>query len=172
MARRRKSKRAVNWAGFRKAAPKLARLAQKLFDKSGVILLGTVRRDGSPRISPVEFLLLDGEMYLGMMWRSLKAADLLRDPRCAVHSSVADRHAKDGEFKLHGRARSITDPATRQRYGAGLYKKIGWNPEGMKYHLFAVDASSAAFFRNKKTARLVTHWRLGEKTRTYEQGIE
>lgn len=59
--------RVVNWAGFRKAAPKLAAAAQELFHKSGVVLLGTVRKNGSPRISPVEFLLLDGEIYLGMM---------------------------------------------------------------------------------------------------------
>ena len=45
-----------------------------------------------PRISPVEPLIADGHLYLGMMWRSRKALDLLRDPRCTVHSTVSERN--------------------------------------------------------------------------------
>ena len=57
----------MNWGGFKKAAPKLARKAEELFDRSGIVLLGTVRKDGGPRISPVEFVILLGEIYMGMM---------------------------------------------------------------------------------------------------------
>ena len=151
----------MGWAQFKKSAPALARKAEQLFDKTGVVLLGTVRKDGSPRISPVEPLIVQGELYLGMMWKSLKAADLLRDPHCTVHSAIRDRMAKDGEFKLHGRVRYIQDPGVRKRYGLALYKKIGWNPEGMKYHLFAVDVSSAGFFVNKSNYRVMKRWRAG-----------
>lgn len=70
----------MNWSGFREAAPALAEKAEELFDRSGVILLGTIRKDGSPRISPVEPLIVDGDLYLGMMWQSLKALDLMHDP--------------------------------------------------------------------------------------------
>ncbi len=162
----------MSWNQFKKAAPALARKAEQLFDKTGVILLGTVRKDGSPRISPVEPLIVGGELYLGMMWRSLKAADLLRDPRCTVHSAIRDRMAKDGEFKLHGRVRYIRSPAVRRRYGQALYKKIGWNPEGMKYHLFAVDVKSAGLFVNKSSYRLMKRWRAGGKTEQVKQTIE
>src|SRR5262245_15221688 len=116
----------MNWTEFKQAAPELAEKAESLFDVSGIIFLGTIRKDGSPRISPVEVLITDGKLYLGMMWQSLKALDLLRDPRCTVHSAVRDRHATEGEFKLHGRAIDIRDSEERKRYGAALAAKIGW----------------------------------------------
>ncbi len=162
----------MNWAEFKCAAPALAESAETLFDKSGVVLVGTLRKDGAPRISPVEPLLLAGELYLGMMPQSLKAADLLRDPRCTVHSTISDRHAPDGEFKLHGRARAVQDAAERQRYCAGLKAKIGWSPEGMPFQLFAVEVQSAGFFKNEVAARLIQKWRAGEPLRTFRQGID
>ena len=48
--------------------------------------------------------MFDGQLALGMMWRSMKALDLLRDPRCVVHSVVSDKDGTEGEFKVYGRA--------------------------------------------------------------------
>jgi hypothetical protein len=162
----------MTWAEFKQAAPELAEKAESLFDASGIVMVGTIRKDGSPRISPVEVLITDGKLYLGMMWQSLKALDLLRDPRCTVHSTVRDRHAAEGEFKLHGRAIDIQDAEERKRYGAALAAKIGWNPEGMNYHLFAVDVQSAGLFANEGDARVIKKWRVGEPVRAYRQGID
>jgi predicted pyridoxine 5'-phosphate oxidase superfamily flavin-nucleotide-binding protein len=97
------------WPAFKETAPELAAKAEELFEETGVILVGTIRKDGSPRISPVEPLFVDGELLLGMMWQSLKALDLLRDPRCTVHNCITDRMAPHGEFKLHGVAADIQD---------------------------------------------------------------
>ena len=162
----------MTWAEFKQAAPGLAEKAESLFDASGIVMVGTIRKDGSPRISPVEVLITDGKLYLGMMWQSLKALDLLRDPRCTVHSTVRDRHATEGEFKLHGRAMDIQDAEERKRYGAALAAKIGWNPEGMNYHLFAVDVQSAGLFANEGNARVIKKWRAGEPVGSYRQGID
>ena len=38
-------------------------------------MLGTIRKDGFPRVSPVEFFIFSGELYLGMIWQSYKAQD-------------------------------------------------------------------------------------------------
>ena len=46
-----------------------------------------------------------------MEWCTLKALDLLRDPRVTVHSVVADRSGTEGEFKVYGRAEDVRDPA-------------------------------------------------------------
>ena len=164
----------MNWGGLKKAAPKLARKAEELFDRSGIVLLGTVRKDGGPRISPVEFVIHAGEIYLGMMLRSLKARDLLRDPRCTLHNTVSDRAAKHGEFKLYGRAICVRDKRGRRRYGLALKRKIGWNPEesGMPYHLFRIDVKTAAFFRNEKHVRRLWLWRAGGTIKKYQQNIE
>lgn len=37
-----------------------------------------------------------------MSW-SLKTRDLLRDPRCVLHSAISDPDSGEGEFKLYGR---------------------------------------------------------------------
>jgi hypothetical protein len=162
----------MNWREFKREAPPLARAAERLMKKTGVILLGTVRRDGSPRISPVEPFIVDGELMLGMMWRSLKALDLLRDPRCTVHNAVADRMARHGEFKLHGRARNVSNRRVRRHYCEVLRKKIGWAPDEPNYHLFAVDIRSAGLFANQKDARLVHRWRAGGRVVRYRQTME
>jgi len=160
----------MSWQAFRTAAPELASKAEALFERSGVVLIGTVRKDGSPRISPVEPLLLDGDLYLGMMWRSLKALDLIRDPRLTLHSSISDRMAREGEFKLHGRVSELTDLGERARYCAGLKAKIGWAPEEPRFHVFVLgDVESAALFVTEETQRVVKRWRAGEEVSELRQ---
>src|SRR3954452_4426898 len=97
------------WEEFARAEPELARFGEQRFAKTGLCLLGTLRANGFPRISPVEPLIRDGLLYLGMMWRSRKAVDLLRDPRCVVHNTVADKSGTEGDFKLYGLARDVHD---------------------------------------------------------------
>ena len=78
----------MDWEEFKRADPELAALGEERIEATGLVLLGTLRKNGFPRISPVEPLLTMGRLYLGMMWQSRKALDLLRDPRCTVHSTV------------------------------------------------------------------------------------
>ena len=40
------------WEDFRLHAPKLAKLGEERFERSGLVLLGTLRKNGWPRISP------------------------------------------------------------------------------------------------------------------------
>jgi len=163
----------MNWSEFKTAAPELAEAGEKLFERVGVILLGTLRKDGSPRISPVELLLVGGQLYLGMMPDSLKAQDLLRDGRCTVHSLISDKHAAEGEFKLHGVAVNVQDQAERKFYCDELRKKIGFSPEGMPFHLFSIDIQSAGLFgHDGGSARLVKRWRAGEPVKAFRQGMD
>ena len=133
------------WGEFKRNAPELAAFGEERFDRTGLVLVATLRKNGWPRISPVEPLITDGHLYLGMMWQSRKALDLLRDPRCTVHSTISDRHGSEGEFKVYGRAVEILDLETRRRYSEALYEKIGVKPEEPEYHLFSIDIDSAAF---------------------------
>jgi hypothetical protein len=63
-----------------------------------------LRRDASPRISPVEPTVADGQLLIGAMAWSGKAADLRRDPRYVLHSAVTDPDSGEGELKLSGTA--------------------------------------------------------------------
>ena len=107
----------MDWGEFKRADPELAALSEERMEATGLVLLGTLRKNGFPRISPVEPILTMGRLYLGMMWQSRKALDLRRDPRCPVHSTVSDRHGREGEFKLYGRGLEILDLEERRLYG-------------------------------------------------------
>ena len=134
----------MTWHEFTPQDPALAALGQERLDRNGLVMLAILRKNGWPRISPVEPLFFNGQLYLGMMWRSQKALDLLRDPRCCVHNTVSDRHATEGEFKVFGRALEITDPGDRERYAEAVFQKIGFRPQEPEYHCFAIDIQSAA----------------------------
>ena len=139
--------------------PELAALGLERFEQTGLALVGTLRKNGWPRISPVEPVIAEGHLYLGMMWQSVKALDLLRDPRCTVHSTVSDRLGTEGEFKVYGRAVDVTDLTERARFAEALFEKIGWRPEEPDYHLFSVDIESAAWAIIREGERVQRVWR-------------
>jgi pyridoxamine 5'-phosphate oxidase-like protein len=136
----------MRWQEFAEAAPELAGLGEDLIRRKGVCLLGTLRKDGSPRISPCEAFFVDGDLLLGMMWQSKKALDLLRDPQLVVHSATSDREGTEGDFKLYGRAVDVQDPSVRERYAETLQEAIDWRPTE-PYHLFAVDIRQAGYIK-------------------------
>lgn len=103
------------------------------------MLVATLRRNEWARISPVKPFIVGGQLYLGMMWQSKKALDLLRDPRCTIHNTVSDRQATEGEFKVYGRAVNVTDLAERRRFGDAVFNKIGFRAEEPEFHCFAID---------------------------------
>lgn len=111
---------------------------------NGILLLGTIRADGRPRISPCEAYVVDGDMLLGMMWQSRKALDLLRDPRVTMATVQTDREPNFGDLKLYGSVVDVPEPGRRQAYSDALHAAIGWRPSE-PYHLFAVDIESAGF---------------------------
>ena len=92
------------WSDFERAAPALAGAARARLEATRIALLGTVRTDGSPRISPIEPYFTSDRLVLGAMAASLKARDLRRDPRCVLHSTISEPDAGEPEFKLYGRA--------------------------------------------------------------------
>ena len=135
----------------------MAALGEERFERTGLVLIGTIRKNGWPRISPVEPLITDGHLYFGMIWKPQKGLDLLRDPRCTVHSVISSRDASEGEFKVYGRGVEIQDLEVRRHYADALYEKMGWKPEEPEYHLFSVDVENVAFavLQNDKWIREV-----------------
>jgi pyridoxamine 5'-phosphate oxidase-like protein len=103
----------MSWSDFEAAAPALARAAQARLEATRVALLGTIRGDGSPRISPIEPYFTATELLLGAMARSRKVRDLDRDARCVLHSTISHPDAGEPEFKLYGTAVEAADPEAR-----------------------------------------------------------
>lgn len=109
-----------SWSDVQAADPVLAQRVQRTFRVRKHATLATLRRDGSPRISGIEVEFGDdGEVYLGMMPGSRKAADLQRDPRFALHCPTDDPPCDEparwaGEGKMSGRAVEASDGAAHR----------------------------------------------------------
>ena len=119
-----------SWKEVEADVPELAALARSFFDAGIHKTVATLRRGGSPRISGTEAKFGGGEMWFGSMPNALKARDLQRDPRFALHSASADPPDWKGDAKVSGRAVEITDPARRAEI-------LGEPSEG--FHLFVAD---------------------------------
>jgi pyridoxamine 5'-phosphate oxidase-like protein len=146
----------ASWSEVEAQAPELAALARGLLDAFTHKTLATLRRDGSPRISGTEVEFAEGELWLGSMWRSVKALDLQRDPRFALHSGSADPPVWKGDAKLAGRAEEITDP---ERIAAVNGPKAPPGPS----HLFRAEISELVVVRLGEPADhiLIEAWHAG-----------
>jgi hypothetical protein len=102
----------VSWAEIRAAAPELAATTLEKFAEHKHLVLGTIRADGSPRLSGIELQVHGDELYLGGLPGSLKFVDLRRDPRFAL-TSTCRADAWSGDAKIAGVAVEETDPARR-----------------------------------------------------------
>ena len=134
----------MRWNEIAKSQPEFAALAHELLVKPGVLLVGTTRRDGSARISGVEPLVMDGDLWLSMMRTSTKAHDLHRDPRILLHSIVTGPEAAP-EVKVRGTVRVEDDHAVLDRYATTVAAEIGWQPVVGQFTLFAVDIDDLTY---------------------------
>jgi hypothetical protein len=127
----------VSWSALQAGAPGLAREGWARFERTHVALLGTLREDGTPRISPVEPFVIEGQLVFGVM-PSPKWDDLERDPRLVLHSSVSDLDGSEGEFKVYGRAIVTEAPAVRTHQDAWWASR-----PSEKARTYAVDITEA-----------------------------
>ena len=135
------------WADFERAAPELAALGRERIEQFGFVFLGTVRKDGGPRVNPAEAFIVEGHLALALIPWSLKARDLMRDPRVFLHTPVRDRHSGEpGEFKLRGQAVEISEASLREAVADTFERESGYRPPE-DWHLFTLDVESAAFLR-------------------------
>jgi hypothetical protein len=104
----------VTWPDLEAGAPELARRGRERLEETSIALIGTLRKDGSPRISPIEPKFHEDELLFGGMTWSLKVRDLQRDPRCVVHSAITGPNAGEPELRLYGRAEAAEERLRRE----------------------------------------------------------
>jgi hypothetical protein len=153
-----------SWSVVEAEAPELAALARGFLDAYVHKTLTTLRRDGSPRISGTEVVFSEGELWLGSMWHSSKALDLLRDPRFALHSGSADPPDWAGDAKLAGRAEEVTDPERKMAI-------IGDDPSPDSFHLFRANITELVVVRIGDPADhlVIETWHAGRGTNRHER---
>jgi hypothetical protein len=154
----------MRWSEFATHQSVLAGVAGNQLIKPGVLLIGTTRRDGSARISGVEPLIMDGDLWLSMMPASAKARDLYRDPRILLHSIVTNP-APRAEIMLRGAVRIETAHDVHRDYAAAAGSHLGWRPVPGQFTLFAVDINEVAYIGHDvgSNAQHVARWPAGEE---------
>jgi hypothetical protein len=152
----------ATWTAFEQAEPAMAAAGRKLLYQFGIGLgyLATVRKDGGPRVHPICPIQTGAGLY-GLIAKSPKQRDLLRDGRYALHtfpSPDADdefyitgrgAHLRDGELTDHVRAAFVATGGTStndemlfefhiEHALLSTYKKRGepdnWPPKYTKWH--------------------------------------
>jgi hypothetical protein len=155
--------RMATWADFEAQAPELADATKRVLEQHKHKVIATLRRDGSPRVSGNELRFIDGDAWLGMMPGSMKAYDLLRDPRVAIHGATADPELTDGDAKLAGRVVQEADPA---RIRAVLAGDDGEGDVEMPAVVFRLDVTEVVLTRigDPPDHLVVDSWHEGRGT--------
>jgi hypothetical protein len=110
----------MSWRELETGAPELAAAGREILERHRFVLVGTIRRDGTPRISPVEARVVEGRLVVVMILGTRKAKDVLSDPRVVINSPVVHPDDPNEELKLRGRAVPWTvqtcEPRSRRRF--------------------------------------------------------
>ena len=93
------------WEQLQQQAPDLARSVEGRLAANRHHILGTIRPDGTPRLSGTEVEVTPTELRIGMMPDSLKLRDVQRDPRFELHTAPLDPDLVEGDVKLRGTLR-------------------------------------------------------------------
>lgn len=135
-------------ADLRSGAPEIASFFEQRTKATGLVLLGTVRAGGGPRVSPIELSLMDDRLYVGSMPNAVKAQDLRRDPRCCIITPLADKDDLAGEVKLFCRAHEIEAGEEWERVRAAWQESLGFDiGDPSTSHVFELAIESAAWQR-------------------------
>ena len=115
------------WAQVEREAPDVADVAARLWPGQmalhrhvappegaawfAISYLGTVRRDGGPRVHPFCPILAGGRLFAAIPRSSPKAWDLRRDPRCVIHAMPGP---DDDELSIRAIASEVSGDRSRR----------------------------------------------------------
>jgi hypothetical protein len=160
----------ARWGEIVASEPELAARAKASFDVHIHKTIATLRRDGSPRISGIELTFAADDVWIGSMRDAVKARDLRRDPRYAIHSASGEGAGWIGDAKLAGSAEEVTDQATLDAVyppepGAESTRSI----ESM--HLFRLEIDELVWtgLNEARDKLLIESWHPGRGRRLIER---
>ena len=156
----------ASWKELESAEPDFAELVRTLLDAHRHKTVATLRKDGSPRISGIETMFIFDDLWFGSMLGAVKARDLQRDPRFALHSASVAEPEWLGDAKLSGLAEEITDPEVLK----ATAEAIGSAPPG-PMHLFRADITEASTVRLGDPADhlVIEAWREGRGLKSFRR---
>ena len=157
----------ARWSEFTGLAPRIAdTFTRRHAATGGLCMLGTLRADGFPRISPMEPRFFEGDLWIGGMPGTAKFNDLVANQRFTLHTATVDSYVGDGDAKVWGTVQDILDESLHQRFAEHLYAETGFDLRGQTFdHFFRADVVGAASVRVGDGHLDVTTWRTGRPER-------
>ena len=163
----------ASFADIEKVEPDLADRVRAILSSTINAVLGTVRRDGSPRLSGADPYFHAGQLRIWSMPRARKGQDLRRDPRVAVHSIPWDsRKLRDGaadvgeaDAKVSGAAVLVSDAGAVSAFRAWLKSERGVEPPE-DWDLFTIDIDALTVVSVDNGQLLVDQWSTTEGRQT------
>ncbi|MEY9213294.1 pyridoxamine 5'-phosphate oxidase family protein [Thermobifida halotolerans] len=152
----------TTWESFAAEAPGLAAAVRARFEANKHHVLATLRRDGSPRVSGTEVAFHGADLTLGSMPGAVKALDLRRDGRFALHANPGDSSMEGGDAKLSGIAVEVTDPGELEAF------RTHGVPPG-PFHLFRLDLREAVLTSVADDTLVIDTWREGAGLRRFRR---
>lgn len=159
------------WRDFTRQAPHIGEIFARRHTATGhLCMLGTVRPDGAPRISPMEPKFFDDELWLIGMPHTAKFRDLARDPRFELHTATVDTHVSEGDAKVWGVVTDVHDTALHQRFAQDLFEQTGFDLRGETFdHFYRADVRGASSVEVTGGHLDVTLWRAGGEQRVIQK---
>lgn len=145
----------ATWQQFETEAADLAAAVRARFEATKHHVLATLRKDGSPRVSGTEVRIFGGDLTIGSMWAAVKARDLQRDGRFALHANPGDGSMAGGDAKLSGMAVEVVDEA-----GLAAYSDETKPPPG-QFHLFRLGLGEVVLTSVEGDRLVIQTWRPG-----------
>ena len=155
------------WKEFAGLAPRIAEVfARRHAETGNLCMLGTLRSDGFPRISPMEPRFFEGDLWIGGIPGTVKFRDLERNPRFTLHTATVDTQVTAGDAKVWGTVEDVLDPVLHQRYAKALFAETGFDLRGRTFeHFFRAHLVGAAAVATGGGHLDVTTWReCGDET--------
>ena len=139
----------MRWVDVEARQPRLAAIGRQKLVDPGVVLVGTVRKDGTARISAVEPFLWRGELWLPMLLDSLKARDLASRPACPRpqrRSRAARARSTASSCCAAGRSWRTTRGSSDE-IAAAIAEELPGDRSVGKFDLFRIDIEHVASIR-------------------------
>jgi hypothetical protein len=153
----------ARWSEFERLSPHIAAVFKRRHAATGnLCMLGTLRPDGFPRISPMEPRFFEGDLWIVGMPGTAKFKDLARDSRFTLHTATVDTHVTEGDAKVWGTVEDVPDDALHHRYASALYEQTGFDIRGRTFeHFFRANLVGAAAVEINDGHLDITMWRDG-----------
>lgn len=142
----------VTWAEFEHADPALAAFGRERLDGT-VCFHATIRRDGWPRVHPVEPWIATGLLLVRFRARSPKVEEVRQNGRYALHSPMDNSDGIGGEFLVRGWIEQVgeTHPAV-QRF-------VHDAPYPLAFYAMSVEEAVGTTYEGEERDPVYRRWR-------------